>query len=781
MTGEASDSWLNALDSARIRGPCDWSVSPFMHIRVTRLICAPFTFILCVAAATALGQTASGSQTAGSAETALVEITAAMPREERVRLLKARTWEAIAVRASGEMHVDGHLDEASWQSAPPIGDFWQRERNEGIPATERTEVRVLYDDRYLYVGFWCYDRQPELVRARSIFRDESGGADDLVAIMLDAYHDRRSAIQFVSNANGLMEDLLQTGETENTRNHNFNTVWIASGGRTSEGFEVEVAIPFKSLRFEPPADGEEITMGVGFKRNIPRKNEEVYWPFVANDSTWYRPAELGVLHELREVKSGRNLQARPYVLAGRTKNYVTGASLPRREMGFDAKWGVTTGLTADFTVNTDFAQEEVDTQQINFTRFSLFFPEKRQLFLENQQMFQFGLPQQAELVFTRRIGLSNAGEIVPIIAGARLAGREGRTTIGALNMQTSEYDSGGLPSENFTAVRVRRDLFARSSVGAVFTNRQGGDRFNRAVGVDANFFFKQVWFVDGWVAAMDETSNAKAANAGYARFAYDRDRVGAAYRYLDVGAGFDPGIGFVRRRDVRQNTGELRWSPRPQSDLVRQFDVKGTLDYVTNRQNVLQTREQIGQFTTNFETGDAISWYVTNTFENLDAPFRLRPGVVITPGAYQFTTTRIQFDSFRRRHARLNLGYTTGGFWDGERNTLTVRSEYRMSTNFGVSFNYDINWVDLPQPNGHFTTHLASSRLQLAFRNDVALQGLLQYNQDTQQFSTNVRFSWIMKPGSEFYVVYNELDRWWRGVDARNRSLVVKVNYLFAM
>ena len=615
------------------------------------------------------------------------EITAAMPRAERVRLLKARTWEVTAVRAGGEMRVDGHLDEAAWQAAPPIGDFWQRERNEGIPATERTEVRVLYDDANLYVGFWCYDRSPELVRARAIFRDEAGGADDLVAIMLDAYHDRRSAIQFVSNANGLMEDLLQTGETETTRNHNFNTVWLAHGRRTAQGFEVEFSIPFKSLRFEPPADGQEITMGIGFKRNIPRKNEEVYWPFVANDSTWYRPAELGVLHELREVKSGRNLQARPYVLAGRTMNYVTNVADPRREAGFDAKWGVTTGLTADFTVNTDFAQEEADVQQINFTRFSLFFPEKRQLFLENQQMFQFGLPQQTELVFTRRIGLSDSGEIVPLLAGARVAGREGRTTVGALNMQTDEYGKDGLPSENFTALRVRRDLFARSSVGAVFTNRQGGGQFNRAIGVDANFFFKQVWFVDGWVAAVDDTSKPAAGRAGYGRFAYDKDRFGATYRYLDVGAGFEPGIGFVRRRDIRQNTGEIRWSPRPNSDLVRQFDLKGTLDYVANRENVLETRERAAQFTTNFETGDALSVYVTNTFENLDDPFRLRPGVVIPIGAYLFNTTRVQLDTFRRRHARLNLGYTTGGFWNGDRNTLTIRSEYRMSTNFGVSFN----------------------------------------------------------------------------------------------
>ena len=576
-----------------------------------------------------------------------------------------------------------------------------------------------------------------------------------------------------------MEDLLQTGENESTRNHNFDTVWLSRGSRTPQGFDVEIAIPFKSLRFEPPADGQDITMGIGFKRNIPRKNEEVYWPFVANDSTWYRPAELGHLHQLRDVHPGRNFQVRPYALGGGTNDLVARATTTRREAGLDAKWGVTTGLTADFTVNTDFAQEEVDTQQINFTRFSLFFPEKRQLFLENEQMFRFGLPREADLVFTRRIGLSDRGEIVPLLAGARLAGREGRTTLGVLNMQTGEFGKGGLPSENFTVVRVKRDVFKRSSVGAVVTNRQGGDRDNRAFGVDANFFFRQVWFVEGWVAAVDDTSKPKAANAGYGRFAYDTDRFAATWRYLDVGEGFNPGVGFVRRRDNRQNSGEVRWSPRPNSDIIRQLDVKASFDYLTDRENVLVTRERQAEFKTNFETGDAATVTLTNAFENLDQPFRLRPGVVIPVGAYRFSTTSFRLDTFRRRHARLNLGYTTGGFWNGARDTLSIRSDYRMTTNFGVSFNYDINWVNLPQ--GEFATHLASSRVQVAFRNDLAVLGLFQYNQDTQQFSTNVRFNWILKPGSELFVVYNELDHWWGGFDARNRSLVVKMNYLFAL
>jgi len=703
----------------------------------------------------------------------------AAERAARVRRLRARTWDVTATRVEGAIEVDGRLDEPAWQLAEPVRDFYQRERNEGLPATERTEVRVLYDQSFLYVGFHCLDSHPELISARGLFRDEGGGSDDLVSIMLDSFNDRRSAIQFVSNPNGLIEDLLQTGEDTSTRNHDFDTVWLARGTHTADGYQVEIGIPFRSLRFEPPPEGGAIVFGIGFKRNIPRKNEEDYWPFVPNDSSWYRPSELGQLHGLQQVRPGRNLQFRPYVLGGGTRDVVQNVADFRHEAGLDAKWGVTTGLTADFTVNTDFAQEEADVQQINFTRFSLFFPEKRQLFLENQQMFQFGVPSEVDLVFTRRIGLSDTGDIVPLLAGARIAGRQGRTTLGAFNMQTGASDDDTMPSENFTVVRVRRDLFSRSSVGALVTNRQGGGRFNRVAGADGRFHFKEVWFLDGFVAAMDASNHPEAANAFYGRFAYDSDRIGAMYRYLDVGSGFDPGVGFVRRRDSRDSTGELRFSPRPRSDLIRQFDFKVSLDYLTNRQNVLETRARVASFTTNFESGDAATVTFTNGFEALEDPFTLHPGIDIPPGTYRTNRTEFQLNTFRRRHATLKFTYGTGGFWGGTRDLVSAQAAYRITKNFGISLNWATNWVDLPE--GRFTTNLVSSRIQIALRNDLALLSLLQYNEDTKQFSTNIRFNWIPKPGSDLFVVYNELDDTYGRFAAKNRSLVVKLNYLFAL
>jgi hypothetical protein len=700
----------------------------------------------------------------------------AVARQERVRLLRQETWEVTAARSSDKLVVDGRLDEPAWRSAAAVSNFYQRERNEGLPATERTEVRIVYDDETLYVGFRCFDRSPELVKARAIFRDEQGSADDLVSVMIDAYHGHRGAIQFISNANGLIEELLQTGETQDTRNKDFNIVWQSEGRFTDTGFEVEIAIPFKSLRFAPPSPGQDVLFGIGFKRNIPRKNEEMYWPFVPNDSSWYRPAELGHLRGLRDIEPGRNLQIRPYILGGGSRDFRLDDTDPRREAGVDAKWGVTTGLTADFTVNTDFAQEEVDVQQINFTRFNLFFPEKRQFFLEGQQAFQFGLPQVAELVFTRRIGLSPVGEIVPILAGARLSGRQGRTTIGALNIQTDDHDA--LPSQNFTVMRVRRDVLNRSTVGALFTNVQGDGAFNRVVGADASLFFKRVWFVEGWASAMDETDRRPGRHAGYGRLAYDADRFGAEFQYLDIGEGFRPGVGFIERPDSRTNDAVIRWSPRPASDRIRRFNLFGGLTYITDQRNVLETRDRGALFNVELESGDIAGIQYENSFESIDEPFTVQ-GRLIPPGTYRMDSVTLTLDTFRRRHTTLNLLFRTGGYWTGERDTLTINAAWRINTNVGLSGSYDLNVIDLA--GDRFRTHLLSSRIQLAFSNEMALLSLLQYNHAARLVSTNIRYQWIVRPGSEFFVVYNELDDRPDRIAARNRSLVVKLNYLFSV
>jgi hypothetical protein len=698
-----------------------------------------------------------------------------MSRAERVRSLQQRSWDVWATRCEIPPQIDGRLDDPAWEHAQPVTEFYQRERNEGLPATESTEVRVLYDSENLYIGFRCFDSQPERMTARAIFRDEAAAFDDLVLVSIDPYHDHRSSIHFASNANGWMIDALQTGEDADTRNIDWDTVWQSRGSRRPDGWEVEIAIPFKSLRFHRPRPEDEIVFGIGFKRNIRRKNEEDHWPFVSNDSSWYRPAELGHLRGLDDISPGRNLKVRPYVLSGVSRDAELVETDRRLDVGVDAKWGITSGLTADLTVNTDFAQEEVDIQQINFTRFPLFFPEKRQFFLEGEQMFQFGIPGEAELVFTRRIGLSGLGEIVPIKAGARLSGREGRYSIGAMNIQTNE--AHGLPSENFTVLRFRRDLLDRSSIGGLFTNRQGGGYHNRVYGADATFLIDDAWSMEGFIARTEETGSE--ADAAYLRLGYNVDLFGAAYKFLDIEEGFRPGVGFVRRSSSRENFGEIRFSPRPDSPWIRQFHAKASLQYVTDRGDFLETRQQAAEWTTAFESGDALTFRYTRHFEAIDAPFSIAGGLVIEPGTYHFDDFETAVSSYRGRPIKLDVAFKKGGFWGGKRTILSTAGTYRVNKHLDIRGNYEVNWIE--HSDRDVVTHLLSTRLQIAFRSDVVFHSLFQYNHDTGLLSTNIRFNWIPKPGSDFFIVYNELDQWNGIFGLRNRSLVVKLNYLFAL
>ena len=708
-----------------------------------------------------------------------IERLSEQSREQRVRTLQERSWDITAQRVTGELLIDGRIDDEAWDLAEPITDFYQRETFEGLPATEPTHAWVLFDDTNLYLAFRAFDSDASRQKARAMFRDENVAGDDAVAVMIDAYNDHRSAVFLATNANGILFDMLQNGQDRTTRNINWDAVWNARGSHTPSGWEVEVVIPFRSLRFEPPEDGSEVVFGIGFKRNLPRKNEETYWPFVSNDSTWYRPAELGHLHGLDDIRSGRSIELKPYALGGASVDAVTNAVDDRQEVGLDVKWGLTTGLTADFTVNTDFAQEEVDVQQINLTRFSLFFPEKRQIFLESERSFQFGVPREADLIFTRRMGLSSTGSIIPILGGARLSGRQGAWNVGIMNMETGSAGDLDVSRENFTVLRLRRDILSRSNIGMLFTNRTDRDgQLNRVYGADLNLYAGQRWSLESYFAVTDDDARENDDSA-YAKLEYRADRYGLVYRYLDVGENFSPGIGFVRRTDSKQNRGQVRFSPRPSWRLIRQFNFEGTLDYIPNHRGILETRRWTGEFRTTFESGHQIGVSYVDNYEFLERPFRLRSDVAIAPGGYEFSTAELSFNTFGRSHRRFNASWETGDFWDGERNTVSLGTDYRLNQHVGLSADYSVNWVRLPE--AEFTTHLVSSRVQVAFTTDIILMSLIQYNHDTRQLSSNVRFNWIPRPGSDFFIVYNELDEIFGGLGVKNRSLSFKFNYLLAL
>lgn len=711
-----------------------------------------------------------------------------MPREERVRALNARTWEIHAERVREPIEMDGWLDDAAWERARPIGDFYERETDEGLPSTERTIVRVVYDDENLYFAFFCTvgehadeghvsphaDREAEESRPRTMFRDENIGSDDAVAIMLDAYHDQRSAIFLATNANGILFDMSQNGQDERTRNLDWDTVWESRGQTVPGGWTAEVRIPFKSLRFRRPLPGEPVVFGVGFKRNIPAKTEEVYWPFVSNDSTWYRPAELGTLRGLEGIQPGRNVEIRPYAL-GQTNggDEWTGAR-GKTDGGLDVKWGVTPGLTADFTLNTDFAQEEVDDLQINFTRFSLRFPEKRQIFLEGQRHFTFGERRDADVVFTRRIGLSDEGRAVPIVGGTRLSGRQGAYTVGLMGMATAETENQ--VGERFTVARIRRDIFSRSTIGAVFTDRSSDGVFNRVAGLDTNLHFRNAWSFEGILARVFEETDQASTGLASGRLDYDDDLLGGTVKFIQIGENFDPGIGFVQRLGMRKTFLQARVSPRPDVPWIRQFHLQTSLNNTWNLEDVLETRNTRVSGRASLESGEEVSVEFSDQYEVTTADYSIS-GVAIPAGEYPFRRLQFSMNTYRRRYASVRASYEFGGFWGGTRDLWSLGGNYRINKNFGLRGNYAYNRIRLPA--GDLDTHLVSTRMQLAFRNDLILLGLFQYNNTTGDLASNVRVNWIPKPGTDFFLVYTELDEWSDLFYVKNRSLSVKLNYLF--
>ena len=704
-----------------------------------------------------------------------------MPREARVAALEARSWEIRAEPAGPEgISVDGWLDEPGWERAEPVGDFYERETREGLPSTETTVVRVLYDEENLYFGFWCTLEDAEKHRPRTMFRDENIASDDAVAIMLDAYNDRRSAVFLATNANGIVFDMSQNGQGPGTRNLDWDTVWESRGRHLPGGWTAEVRVPLKSLRFRAPAPGQPAVFGVGFKRNIPMKTEEVYWPFVGNDSTWYRPAELGELRGLDGIRPGRNVEIRPHVLGGLDGGRDWEGEPARADAGLDLKWGVTPGLTADFTWNTDFAQEEVDDLQINFSRFSLRFPEKRQIFLEGQRNFQFGERRDADLVFTRRIGLSDSGEAVPILGGGRLSGRQGAYTLGLMGMATGA--SADLPGERFTVARVRRDVFSRSTVGAVFTDRSGGGATNRVVGLDTSLFFRRVWTFEGvWARVFDNAApEVGGANTGLAsgRLSYDTDLLGGTLKFIEIGDGFDPGIGFVRRTGMRKLYTSARVSPRPAAPWLRQVHFQANLRRITDLSNTPETRQVDFSGQATLESGDEFEVEISDVRETTTYDYSIGE-VPVPAGDYPFRRYSFSVNTYRRRYASVRAGYEFGGFWGGERDEWSVGANYRVNRNFGLNGSYAHNRLRLP--GGDFDTHLFSTRMRVAFRNDLVLLGLFQFNHATGDLASNVRFNWIPKPGTDVFVVYTELDEWHDAFFVRNRSLSVKLNYLFRL
>jgi len=705
-----------------------------------------------------------------------------------------------AIRVDQPPKIDGVLDDDVWKKAPLVEEFTQQEPREGAAASERTEVRVLYDGKTLHIGVHAFDVQPSAIVATEMRRDSDRLLDeDNFQVILDTFNDSRNGYMFVTTPLGakLEQQISEEGEGNNriglgvvnsNINKNWDGIWDVAARITDDGWTAEIAIPLTTLRF---ADGAEQTWGINFMRNIRRKNEQVFWAPIPKAYSLTRVSQAGSLVGLQSLNHGLDLKLKPYVVSG-VRETKTSASLQTtsflRDVGFDMKYGVTGGMNADVTYNTDFAQVEVDEQQVNLTRFSLFFPEKRDFFLENAGQFKMGTggtftstTVETDLFFSRRIGLSDSGTPIPIVGGARLAGKTGRHNVGILDIQTDS--AFGRPGDNFLVARYGSDVLKRSRVGALFINKEtmGGDaHYNRVVGADANLVLGKNLQVNSFVAKTDTPGLSGRDMAFFGRIAYRDPAWNVWLNYLDVQDNFNDEVGFVQRRGVKTTKVYFSPTPRPGKWGIRMLEPMVVISYITDQQNRMVGRTQ--HFMNGFymQDGSFFNVIYQRDLDVLDVPFVVPQTKVSIPvGSYKFDEATFTYNTNPAKRFYERFSWNPMQFYDGTKQAVTAAIGVRATKSLSSELNVSRN--DVKMPWGDFVSNLAILRVDYALSPRATVRSLTQYNSLTHEVTNNLRFNFIYRPGSDIYIVYSDLQQ--TGLPQAvfapsDRQLVVKMNYL---
>ncbi len=707
-------------------------------------------------------------------------------------------------RAGSAPTVDGDvLGDPAWADAPPMSGFWQEQPFEGQPSTERTEVRMVATADTLYIGVVCYDSDPSGIIVSDARRDSPLEETDSFRLILDTYRDRQNGFVFGTNPAGIEYDgqvtnegqgggglsnaQMQMGGSGSGFNLNWDGAWEVRTRISEVGWSAEFAIPFKTLRY--PA-GAEQTWGVNFQRNIRRRNERSYWAPIPRQFTITRVSLAGSVEDI-PVPAFRNLKAIPYVLG----QAVTSGDLPvdtelLGNAGFDVKYNLTPSLTLDGTVNTDFAQVEVDDQQINLDRFNLFFPEKRPFFLENAGFFAVGNPGEVDLFFSRRIGITPDGEPVPILAGARASGKIGNWNVGLLNMQTEDMDPtptrAGIPGNNFSVIRLNRELPNRSQLGVLFTNRAGfgdyapDDDNGRTYAVDGRWGIGLQTFITGFVAAT-EAPGQRTDTAFNLRLRTNTRRADFDAGFQQVGDDFDPEIGFLTRGGYRKPDLRIMTRFRPK-DVLGLQEIRPHASYRSfwgfdGFQETMYTHiDTHWQFRNAYEVHTGMNL----TTEGVRAPFQIYPGIFVPPGTYDHSEGQFVFQTNLGAPVSYYLQTYIGGIFGGNRVTTNHTFRLRLGETFTTETSYSLNDVNLPW--GDFRTNLIRSRINYSFTPRTFVQSLLQYNDRADLWSMNIRFGWLQAANTGLFIVYNDTRYLYDLIERperADRSLVVKFSRMF--
>ncbi|MCZ6757243.1 MAG: DUF5916 domain-containing protein [Bacteroidetes bacterium] len=665
-----------------------------------------------------------------------------------------------AVFAENPPRVDGRLDDEIWLSIEPIRSFLQRWPEEGAQPTEETWAKIAYDRDFLYFAFKFSDREPDLIRAKNMERGGRNDRDDHAYIGLDTFLDGRNAYLFEMNALGTQDDAMITDESLRIDAYSWDAVYRSETVINDEGWTLEVSIPFRQLRFP---DGEELEFGLFMRRKINRKNETLNWPLIplsygsGYSDDMRTVSEYGRLTGLKNIRRGRNIEIRPYVITG-AQTVREDLSLKAtesdltREIGVDLKYGVTSNITVDLTVNTDFAQVEADNTRLNLTRFSLFFPEKRQFFLERSGLFEHGASRRTQTFFSRTIGLSE-----DILAGTRVTGQVGRFSIGFLNIQTGSGmdELFSSKSANHLVARVRTSLFQRATAGVIFTQMKRGDAWNRAAGVDAQFRFWSRSNFEAWFTDVSDADPGATDRAGAVGISLRNAIYGASYSFTSVGKNYRPALGFVRRRDILQHSGSATYSPIFEQGPFRQITFRSSGSYISGQDGEKQSWQVSPNMSFQLPQRDQFSVNGSRQFERLTHPFFIRPDAEIPAGDYTYNRfgLRVTMDPGRRFFASTSIN--GGEFFHGTRLDVTGAVGFRQSKNLTIEGRTSYSKVDLPIENGAFSATTVSLDILASVSRKLFAKALIQYDNFSRDLRTNIRIDWIHTPGSDLFLVFN--------------------------
>ena len=698
--------------------------------------------------------------------------------------LDAQSVTARATRVPERPTIDGVLDEAFWGTIEPVSGFRQRTPVDGAEASERTEVRIGYDQDALYFALTMHDRDPSAIRRSILQREGRIDQDDRIIIALDTYHDRRNAYIFELNPFGTQGDALITDESMTLSDWNWEGVYESEGRITEDGWVLEVAIPFTTIRFPDVAEPE---MGIAFYRSIRRKNEDVTWPHIGQrfNSGVFQVSQYATLTGLQNLRQGRYLEVKPFAIGGAQKLAGQPDTDILDDVGVDLKYALTSNLTLDATLNTDFAQVEADNVQVNLTRFNLFFPEKREFFLERAGLFTFGAAQETEVFFSRRIGIQNE-----IQGGGRLTGQVGPVSLGFLSLRTGDADVGGstVPGAWNSVFRVRADVLPRTTVGGILTSFDRAGYDNRVAGADfrARFWGNSslfVWGANVWDSARPDSTGSSGAvqaelnlrNEGYT-FELTHTRIGSA---------FDPALGFVPRPDQVRWGGQLGVTPRFESSAwARQLVSVAQANHIENMAGAKESHLRRWHNMLTFETGDWVMLNLTEQFERLAAPAAIQ-GRTLPVGDYTFRNVEGGFRTNESRVLSVSGNAQFGDFWSGTRTRLRAGLTWKPNQHLTVAPSLDHNDIALPVDDGNFTATVFSMDVGTALSRALFANALVQWDDVSETLQANIRVNWIHTPGSDLFVVLDtgyltgdRLDP--RDTRWQKRTGIVKLTYLKA-